>query len=190
MKKIIIILIAIFLSVALAFWGCNIGETLDTNETNNEVTTMSETNNVTNQTEQPLNSEPIVWVEGDNLALMDECGLRTMSIRYREVDLLQPYLFDESWAEAGFSIEPQSDLLKVLGWPIASREEAASVANEILASEGQIIGGLTLELMQVEHDPNQNIWIFSYWENNMEPGSSFHVAMCGESGGLLRMWVL
>jgi len=84
--------------------------------------------------------------------------------------------------------------MQILGQPITTRDEAVEIANKVLdleSDQGQgVIGGLTLELMSVEHDPNQNIWIFGYWENNIEvDGSSFHVVVSGDTSELLRMWV-
>jgi hypothetical protein len=46
-----------------------------------------------------------------------------------------------------------------------------------------------LELAAVEHDPDKNIWLFSYMTNPLVPSSGFGAAVNGESGELLRMWV-
>jgi len=142
------------------------------------------------------NNDPtgIVWIEeGERLAIK---GSRWIGIRYREVDLVAFYeklSWDgRSWDERGHAIEPRSDLTQILGQIISTRDEAAYIANEIIASEGSnnIIGGLELELMNVTHDPDRNIWIFGYGVNDINLlSSSFHVAVDGESGELIRMWV-
>jgi len=115
---------------------------------------------------------------------------------FREVDLSEPDLSGRFWYERGGESQPISDLSQILGQPITTREEAVAIANRILESESHpdmevgkgIIGGLILELMLVEHDPNQNIWIFQYWQY-FTLGSSLSVAVDGSTGEFLRMWV-
>ena len=133
-----------------------------------------------------------VWVEQGELPAIDECGTRTIGIRFREIDLTQPVQQGHHWHEIGLTVKPQSNLTSILCRSIATRNEAAYVANKILEFEVNLGGGLVLELMQVEYDPIKNIWIFGYWENRVPPipGRSYHVAVNGASGELLRMWVL
>jgi len=137
----------------------------------------------------------IIWVEEGEMPIYDETGLRTIGIKFREADLSEPISWaNATWDELGLTIEPRSDLAQILGHSITTRDEAAKVAYEILKSEQEveaIFGGSELELMKVEHDPDKNIWIFAYWENNVNVGSnSFYVAIEGKSGKLLRMWIV
>jgi len=136
------------------------------------------------------NDDPtkIIWVEeGDRPVMKDS---HTVGIRYREVDLSKPNWQGKTWDERGFAFESNSDLTQILGQEIATRDEAAYVANKILESEQDAGMFPAYELMQVEHDPDKNIWIFIYWENKVGLlGSCFHVAVDGETGELLRMWV-
>jgi len=108
-----------------------------------------------------------------------------------------PNLHGTLWHERGGTVEPRVDLTQILGQPITTRDEAIDIANKILEAKSnpemeigqELIDGLTLELMSVEHDPAQNIWIFGYGDSGPDPGSSFHVALDGNTGELLRMWV-
>ena len=137
-------------------------------------------------------SSTIIWVEEGERPVFDETGLRTIGIRFREIDLSMPVDgSNDAWDEQGLAIEPRSDLTQILGRSITTRDEAAYVANKILASEqknGGVFGGEELELMRVEHDPNENVWIFKYWENTI-PSSEFCIAIDGNNGELIRMWV-
>jgi len=173
MKKTIAILTAILLvATAIFFTGC----------ANRGGTRMND-------------STETIWVEGNGRPVLDECGTRSISIQYREVDLSEPDFPGGAWYESGSETTLlQSDLAQVLGRPITTRDEAADIANKILETEseqrGVDIEDIWFELMQIEHDPDQNIWIFGYWENGPDPGSSFHVAIDGVTGELLRMWVM
>jgi len=184
------IILSSMMFVVLAFLiGCNNTEQVNrTTEpylvtTNIEVTTMSGDFNL---------AEPILWVEDDNLMPLDESGLRTIGIRYREVDLTQPYLAGGTWDDIGLTIELQGNSSQVLYHEmVVTRDDAVRLAQIVLTNEQRIGRFIGFELMQVDNDTEQNIWIFSYWINNIEiDGNSIHVAMCGMTGELLRAWVL
>ena len=151
-------------------------------------------NRTTEYLEPNSNNEipEIIWGEGNELPPLDECGIRSTGLWFREADLSQPRWDGRYWDERGGTVEPRSDLTQILRQSITTREEAAHIAKKILASEGaDRIGGIELELMLVEHDPAKNIWIFGYWQNNINVlGSTFHVAVNGETGELIRMWVM
>ena len=191
MKKTIMIVL-IFMALILISTACefNVNETTATGEQHADINDEIGVNN--------MEVEEVKWIE-EHLAPIDECGIRTVGIRYREVDLSEPYWFDEYWQDVGFDATSTSGRSQFVRQSISTREEAADIANKLLESKtypgmdvGQgIIGGLTLELMQIEHDPNQNIWIFSYWENNINMvGSSFHVAVNGNTSEILRTWAM
>jgi len=166
-----------------------INTTEQTNLPSNEETSiMNESNS---STESPTT---IIWVESGNRPTLDTGGTRTLGIYFEQTDLSKPAFDGQAWDEVGHQIKSRSDLTHILGQSIATRDEAAYIANQVLESElkqGNIIGRLDLELMQVKYDPDKNIWVFGYWENNIElDGSSLHIAVDGESGELIRMWVM
>ena len=141
--------------------------------------------------------EELTWYEDGDLPPLNPCGAGTVGLEYREMDLSTPSVGRSLWYERGGETSLLSDLSQILGQPINTRDEAVEIANKILESEsspemeiGQgIIGGLTLELMLVEHDPGQNIWILVYWENNVDLlSSSFHIAIDGNKGEIIRVW--
>ena len=164
-----------------------------TTSTRAEVNTTEKESTGMNLTVGNKESSPgIIWVEEGEVPAFDETGTRTIGIYFEKVDLSQPAWNGQAWDERGYTFEPRSNLAPILGRSISSRDEAAHVANEILASEqknGAVFGGEKLELMIVRHDSDKNIWIFVYFINNLNDGSCFLVAVDGESGELLRMWI-
>ena len=131
---------------------------------------------------------------------LSACGARNNAheVAFQEADLSQPGRSGHFWYELGGTGEPRSDLSEILGQPFSSKEEAVELANRILISESRserekgqgIIGDLRLQLFSVTHDPAQNIWLFTYIDMNPELlSASFRVALDGNSGELLRMWV-
>jgi len=196
MKKLIFTLTIVLFVSALGFVGCNTNsENLRAHEGYNQATGVDEMYNATNGNDTTTNTVAITsieWVEDGAFPVFD--GERQIGIRYREIDLSQPYIsvaIGRMWDEIGITTEPQSDLSQILGQPIATRDEAVNLANQILESEGQIFDGQVIELMSVEYDSSQNIWIFGYQENRMALGlMSLRVAVCGRTGELLRMWIL
>jgi len=183
MKKIIIILTAIgifviaLIATAVIFFGPN---------NDKEAPNMSEPYNKDEST-------TAIWVEEGETQIIDRDNSRRIGISFREVDLSKPTWAGQSWDERGFACEPRSDLTQILSRSISTRDEAACIANEIIASEqktGNILGGSAFELMGVDHDPNKNIWIFHYCINDIRIlSNTFHVAVNGENGELIRMWV-
>jgi len=144
--------------------------------------------------------DEVIWVEGNEPLPRDPCDSdsRTIGLWFREVDLSEADWYGEYWYEIGIERSPRSDLDLILGKPINTRDEAVSVANEILISESSsetkigegIISGITLELMSVSHDSTQNLWLFGFGVNDLNMiASSFHVAIDGNTGELLRMWI-
>jgi len=196
MKKLIITFTIVLLVSALGLGGCNTNEAnLYAHEEYNQTTGADEMYNATNGNDTTTNTIAITsieWVEDGEVPVFD--GERRVGIRYRELDLSQPYIsaaIGQMWDEIGITTEPRSDLSQILGQPIATREEAANLANQILESEGQIFDDQVIELMSVEYDPSQNIWIFGYNSNILMLGlRSLRVAVCGRTGELLRMWVI
>ena len=138
-------------------------------------------------------SSTIIWIEEGDKPILDEAGVHPIGTWYREVDLSEPVGWSKkAWDEVGIAIEPRSDLTQILGQSISTKDDAAYIANKVLASEqemGCIIGGLVLELTLIKYDPGKNIWIFVYGDISRVPGSNFCVAVNGESGELIRMWV-
>ena len=133
--------------------------------------------------------EEIIWVEEGER--QEDDGLRSIGIRFEEVDLTKPTLQGPLWDEVGHDVEPRSDLSHILDQSIATRDEAAILAKKVLRSEQYNEETPALELMLVQHDPNKNIWIFAYWENIIDLNChSLQVAVDGGSGELIRMWVL
>ena len=126
-----------------------------------------------------------IWIEEGKRGIY--IGTYQIGVRYSEIDLSKPAWDGRSWDEQGFACEPRSDLTQILGEVINTRDEAAHIAKKI---RPRILASSSYELLSVRHDPNMNIWIFGYAENNIKlRGSTFSVAVDGNSGELIRMWV-
>ena len=110
-------------------------------------------------------------------------------IEFREIDLSEPYWAGESWDEVGAETRGDIDLSRFGDQEVTSREMAEKIANSILAQ--QQAEGLFSDfvLANIEYDPVENIWIFTYFPEPLEPGMTFHAAVDGDTGQLLRTWV-
>ena len=192
-KRILVIVIAMLLiaGVIVAVVLLNRGDDDQETDVNGAST---ETPDITNgeaselTTETLPNGETIVWANG-NHQNRSECGTRLVGVIYRGIDLEESIALEESlWHRPGHTIEAWSDLTSILGQPITTRNEAAYIAKQILASE-QDSWVENLELMVVEHDPNQDIWIFVFLPNTFDTFTAhFFVSVSGD-GELLRMWL-
>jgi hypothetical protein len=112
-------------------------------------------------------------------------------IEFREVDLSKPNEQGSTWENIGHTVESSIDFEQFAGQSIATVDEAVSVANMILEHEQSDDMFGEFELMMIEYDSDKNIWIFIYWENDTNVlGSSFHVAVDGNTAKILRLWVL
>jgi hypothetical protein len=111
-------------------------------------------------------------------------------VAFREVDLSKPYWGGSMWEEIGAKARGEIDLSQFAGQAIDSREQAEYIANFILEQQ-QAVGFLRdFMLMTIEHDPIQNIWIFTYFIWPIIPSMSFHAAVDGYTSELLRIWVI
>ena len=129
-------------------------------------------------------NEEIIWVEEEDS--WEDDGLRLIGVRFEEVVLTKPTLQGPLWDEVGRDVEPRSDLSHILGQSIATRDEAAILAKKVLKSEQDNEDAHAFELMLVQYDPNKNIWIFVYWENDIGLlGHDLNVAINGENGDYL-----
>jgi len=186
------------IAVAVIFLSCNdnVDET-NANATNTEtpdetkVEPPDETNEETGELVTGIlpNGEPIIWGNLINFPIGEDGYW--FGVMYQVLDFLQPHPWGGGhWYEQGYTFEPLSDLTTILGQSISTREEAAYIAKQILKSEGFEIDGLELVIRRIEHDPNQDIWIFRYGPNNNNwlGRWSPSVAVSGD-GELLRMWV-
>jgi len=133
------------------------------NESSVEATTVNRSSSNVNQT------TAIIWVENGATQGLDEDGFRTVGIINVKVDLSQPdgFWVRESWDAYGHKVDPWSDLSQILGQKIMNRDEAAHVANRILASEQSAGRFADLKLGRVMHDPDKNIWFFSFINKNI-----------------------
>lgn len=113
------------------------------------------------------------------------------AVEFREMDLSEPYWFGEMWHDVGMDTEIDVDLSQFAGQVIDSRRMARNIANEILAqwqNRGRLEGFV---LQGIDHDPFQNIWIFSYWDRDpFVMGFSFHVAVDGNTSEVIRVWIM
>ena len=112
-----------------------------------------------------------------------ERSLGVDEIRFSEVDLL-----NADWAQVDFPVEPEDYFEQFFDKPIRSREVAINIATSILENEHERGRFLGFELRAIDHDPSENIWIFRYWMPSVL-GSSFSVAMNGENGKVIALWV-
>ena len=129
-------------------------------------------------------SPAIIWVKEGEPPKLDKTGTRTIGIIYKKVDLSK-----QVWEKCGLEMESRSDLSQILGKNILNRDEAVKTANELLLSEQQAGLNAKYELMQIEHDSDNNIWVFGYWENDVTLlQGGLYVAVDGENGELIRVW--
>jgi len=179
----------IFLALFLA--SCQTNQPpAPTSDSNSFLTQPDQTNSGKLSTVNSESSTAILWVDYGDQPVLDDAGLRPIGVWYWEVDLSEPVSWSrKAWDEVGFDVEPRSDLTQILGQRITTRDEAAYIAYRILANEGNRTGGLESVLVLVKHDPDKNIWILVYGDISRVPGSSFSVAVDGESGELIRMWI-
>jgi len=115
-------------------------------------------------------------------------------VRFSEVDLLS-----KEWEQAEFPIEPREYFAQFTGQTISSKEDAVGVADAILENEQRAGHFPDFKLTLIEHDPNENIWVFTYgadWRSHYaETGeillsSNVLVAMSGENSEVIAMWSL
>ena len=171
-------MIIIITIVTLLLLSCATSEN-DTGDTNNS--------NITN----------ILWIENSSqrppISEIEE-GVRV--IEYREVDLSKSSRWDGLfWYEVGFEVEPTHSTAQILVQDIESRYDAVRSSDAIFESERgnvPISEDLNFGLMLIKHDPGQNIWIYIYWDVDFlinGPGSSFYIAVDGDTSEVIRMWV-
>lgn len=213
MKKLLPILLV--LTLVLALTACASESTPHTSEETtvaDDLTTEAipevTTANITTATAAPVDRviaphpypSPFNWVE--TFDQMHNGTGRWLGLFYAERDFSQPrshiwslpYISDQStWQNAGRgSAEPREDFAHVLG-PISNRDEAAQMAlaiEDALAYLAPSVG--YQQLAAVLHDPQENIWIFSYSptsaDGRLVMGYGFNVVINGGTGELLRTW--
>ena len=113
----------------------------------------------------------------------------TIDVKFNEIDSSVPNIHGEIWQNRGLSLE-QSRFPEVTPFSISGKEEAQKIGNILLGKMREIIRMNEFELMIVEYDPLLNFWIFIYFNPNpFRLGNSYHVAVDGDEGGILRIWV-
>jgi len=104
-----------------------------------------------------------------------------------EIELYEDFL----WHEVGETRQPSPAVAALFGQPIASQDEAADLGEAILAQEQAEGNFLTVELAMVTLDLLEDIWVLSFREPGVPgwEGVVFDIALQGQTGELLRMWV-
>jgi len=131
--------------------------------------------------------------------ILDEQGFYKMP-RFNETEIS-----NERWSEVERIHTSNSDFSFLVGRKVNTREDAIKVANTIIETEKnddslmEHRGNFDLyrrdffyrfELMLVEHDKYAEVWIFSFWVNDMRVHSdSFRVAFDGNTGEIIKMWI-
>lgn len=110
-------------------------------------------------------------------------------VTFREIDLSEPFWAGYSWYEYSVDARGDIDLSQFAGQSIESREMAKNIANEILAQHQAQGFSRNFVLVNIAHDPTQNIWIFGYSIYPLVPGDGLAAAVDGNTGELLRLWV-
>ena len=85
----------------------------------------------------------------------------------------------------------KEELIKENQGMISSKEEAKEVGLKLaeLIKEYSITPKIALRW--IEHNPNDNIWIFTYGDPTPDLlGAAIQVAVDGDSGEIMRMWIL
>jgi len=111
------------------------------------------------------------------------------TIGFAEIDLSEMTWDGRTWEELGPGIEPLGDLTQLSGFPITSKDEAASIALKVMAVEqeaGNSAFAGAIWLSKVVYDGSKKIWVVSYWQDR--PGSDLCVAIDGDNGALIRIW--
>jgi hypothetical protein len=156
----------------------------------NEVENSGKITNFTTGTFPPPNIteiEPIIWVEENEEPEFDD-DLRWIGIEYREIDLSEIYFrVGLYWDDESIPLRNLLDYSEVYGQRITTRDEAAYVANKVWKIEQREHSFEGFELNLIEFDPNENIWIFKYWERMMI-GTDIAIAVNGENSEVLRSW--
>jgi len=96
------------------------------------------------------------------------------------------------WDEVGETRYPSEQVAALFGQPIEDRDDAADLAEAILAQEQAEGNFRTVSLVMVTDDPIEDIWVLSFREPGAQSswdGVVFDVAVRGETGDLVRMWV-
>ncbi|MCL2382720.1 MAG: hypothetical protein FWC79_00695 [Oscillospiraceae bacterium] len=111
------------------------------------------------------------------------------NIRTHSVDVVEADLLNGDWDQTGFPVKLWDGLMRIVGQPILTEEQAINVAISILESlqEGNVFYS-EFELMLIRYDAYADRWNFIYWEPHLL-GSDFSVLMDGETGEIIEMWV-
>ena len=112
-------------------------------------------------------------------------GGNNVEVTFTEIDLSE----QRGWYNRGEDARGDVDLSRFEGQAIESRRMAERIGNEILAQHQA--QGLSRErvLVNIAHDPIQNIWIFGYGSHPPIPGDGLAAAVDGNTSALLRIWV-
>ncbi|MCL2531404.1 MAG: hypothetical protein FWE40_04535 [Oscillospiraceae bacterium] len=103
-------------------------------------------------------------------------------------------LYDElMWYEVGETRQPSATVAALFGQPIpeGDRDAAADLAEAILAQEQAEGNFLNVELSMITVDPIEDLWVLSFRQPGVPgwEGVIFDIAVQGETGDLVRMWV-
>ena len=117
-------------------------------------------------------------------------GMSVREVVFQNVDLNEMYWGGESWETFGTDVHGEVDLSPFIGQEINNREYAEVIANVILTQQQMHEVGDYFILTSISHDSVQNIWLFGYDRNLLEPilGSSLFATVDGNTGEFLRTW--
>ena len=92
------------------------------------------------------------------------------------------------WDEVGETRQPSPAVAALFGQPIEDRDDAADLAEKILAQEQAEGNFATARLAIVTVDPISDMWVLSF-RNTRDESVVLDIAVQGETGELVRMWV-
>ncbi|MCL2354675.1 MAG: hypothetical protein FWC68_02105 [Oscillospiraceae bacterium] len=111
-------------------------------------------------------------------------------IEFEEINSSELDFLGQTWEERGGADWEQERFPEILIGQMQNREDGENVGNSILRNLQSNGYFPEFELMIVRHDVQINLWIFVYFEPDpFTRGFSFQVAVDGNTGQILRMWL-
>jgi|GEM_PF-6749954 len=137
----------------------------------------------------PANALP--WITVGGRLFCDCCLGEVISTRFYEINILEDGLAGYSWEEflqvepPCLSISSEESYESLPHRRIQCRYGARIVANDIL---GQRSDAQRFRLGAVEHDPQLNLWVFTYFIVPLVPSWSPSYLVNGYNGQIIRTW--